>query len=299
MRYNLAQLYMAEGNFKGSISTMNQWFENLGKDEKPTPHAYITLANAHVQLKQYREAIPAVDNAIKLSAGKAPESWYLLKMAAHYELKQYKPATEVLTALVDRYPEKKKYWTQLSAMHMQAGNDAKALAALEGAYNLGMLTEANELQRLANYLAFAGIPHRAARVMEKGHEGGADREHRGQLQDAGQLLASGQGAGPGHRHPGQVLQAGPNAELQLKMARMMIQSKRYQDLVAFAAKPAANASGEQRADLKFLTGVAYFEQQSPRRRSPPSLRPPRMATSVVALPLDQLLERAAGRRRHQ
>ena len=27
---------------------------------------------------------------------------------------------------------------------------------------------------------------------------------------------------------------------------MMIQSKRYQDLVAFAAKPAANASGEQR-----------------------------------------------------
>ena len=79
-----------------------------------------------MQLKQYREAIPAVDNAIKLSAGKAPESWYLLKMAAHYELKQYKPATEVLTALVDRYPEKKKYWTQLSAMHMQAGNDAKA-----------------------------------------------------------------------------------------------------------------------------------------------------------------------------
>jgi predicted Zn-dependent protease len=118
-----------------------------------------------------------VDNAIKLSAGKAPESWYLLKMAAHYELKQYKPATEVLTALVDRYPEKKKYWTQLSAMHMQAGNDAKATAALKG-YNLGMLTEANELQRLANYLAFAGIPHRAARVMEKAMKEGRSRAPR-------------------------------------------------------------------------------------------------------------------------
>ena len=34
--------------------------------------------------------------------------------------------------------------------------------------------------------------------------------------------------------------------------------------MAFAAKPAANASGEQRADLKFLTGVAYFEQQKPK-----------------------------------
>ena len=50
---------------------------------------------------------------------------------------------------------------------MQAGNDAKALGGTGRAYNLGMLTEANELQRLANYLAFAGIPHRAARVMEK------------------------------------------------------------------------------------------------------------------------------------
>ncbi|MNW20255.1 hypothetical protein D3C71_2205730 [compost metagenome] len=34
--------------------------------------------------------------------------------------------------------------------------------------------------------------------------------------------------------------------------------------MALAAKPAANANGEQRADLKFLTGVAYFEQQKPK-----------------------------------
>ena len=154
VRYNLAQLYMAEGNYQGSIKTMKEWFANQGKDDKPNSHAYITLANAHVQLKQYRDAIPAVDQAIKLSAGKAPESWYLLKMGAHYELKQYKPATEVLTSLVNMFPEKKKYWTQLSAMHMQAGNDAKALAALESAYNLGMLTEAAELQRLANFRLF-------------------------------------------------------------------------------------------------------------------------------------------------
>ena len=42
-------------NFEGSINTMKEWFANLGKDEKPTPHAYITLANAHVQLKRYRK----------------------------------------------------------------------------------------------------------------------------------------------------------------------------------------------------------------------------------------------------
>ncbi|HHQ4475602.1 TPA: tetratricopeptide repeat protein [Aeromonas veronii] len=264
VRYNLAQLYMAEGNYQGSIKTMKEWFANQGKDDKPNSHAYITLANAHVQLKQYRDAIPAVDQAIKLSAGKAPESWYLLKMGAHYELKQYKQATEVLTSLVNMFPEKKKYWTQLSAMHMQAGNDAKALAALESAYNLGMLTEAAELQRLANYLAFTGIPHRAARVMEKGMKDGVIEPSANNYKTLANYWHQAKELDPAIDTLAKSYQLAPSAELQLKMARMMIQSKRYQDLVALAAKPAANANGEQRADLKFLTGVAYFEQQKPK-----------------------------------
>ena len=81
------------------------------------------------------------------------------------------------------------------------------------------------------------------------------------------------------------------------MARMMIQSKRYQDLVAFAAKPAANASGEQRADLKFLTGVAYFEQQKPKEALSAFTQAAQNGNVSGAPPLDQLLERAAGRRR--
>ncbi|MGL5091306.1 MAG: tetratricopeptide repeat protein [Aeromonas sobria] len=264
VRYNLAQLYMAEGNYQGSIKTMKEWFANQGKDDKPNSHAYITLANAQVQLKQYRDAIPAVDQAIKLSAGKAPESWYLLKMGAHYELKQYKPATEVLTSLVNMFPEKKKYWTQLSAMHMQAGNDGKALAALESAYNLGMLTEAAELQRLANYLAFSGIPHRAARVMEKGMKEGVIEQSASNYKTLANYWHQAKELDPAIDTLAKSYLLAPNADLQLKMARMMIQSKRYQDLVALATKPAANANGEQRADLKFLTGVAYFEQQKPK-----------------------------------
>ena len=232
-----------------------------------------------------------MDNAIKLSAGKAPESWYLLKMAAHYELKQYKPATEVLTALVDRYPEKKKYWTQLSAMHMQAGNDAKALAALEGAYNLGMLTEANELQRLANYLAFAGIPHRAARVMEKAMKEGTIESTAANYKTLANYWHQAKELDPAIDTLAKSYKLAPNAELQLKMARMMIQSKRYRDLVAFAAKPAANASGEQRADLKTaLTGVAYFRAAKPARRSTLHSGRPERQRQWVAPPLDQLPE---------
>jgi tetratricopeptide (TPR) repeat protein len=162
------------------------------------------------------------------------------------------------------FPEKKKYWTQLSAMHMQAGNDGKALAALESAYNLGMLTEAAELQRLANYLAFTGIPHRAARVMVKGMMEGVIEQSASNYKTLANYWHQAKELDPAIDTLAKSYLLAPNADLQLKMARMMIQSKRYQDLVALATKPAANANGEQRADLKFLTGVAYFEQQKPK-----------------------------------
>lgn len=264
VRYNLAQLYMAQGNFGASVKTMQAWFANLGKDEKPTPHAYITLANAYVQLKQYKEAIPAADQAIRLSGAKAPESWYLLKMGAHYELKQYKGATEVLTTLVGMFPEKKKYWTQLSAMHQQAGNDLKALAALENAYKLGLLSEPAELMRLCNYLAFNGIPHRAARVMERAMKEGKLAQSAANLKTLANYWHQAKELDPAIDTMQASLRQSGDPELQLKMARMMVQAKRYGDLVALAGKPAPGASGEQRAELKFLAGVALFEQDKPK-----------------------------------
>ncbi|ENY73665.1 TPR-repeat-containing protein [Aeromonas diversa CDC 2478-85] len=264
VRYNLAQLYMAEGNYQASVKTMKEWFANLGKDEKPTPHAYITLANALVQLKQYKEAIPAAEQAIRLSGAKAPESWYLLKMGAHYELKQYKQATDVLTALVGMFPEKKKYWMQLSAMNQQAGNDGKALAALESAYRLGMLTESAELLRLCNYLAFNGIPHRAARVMEKAIKAGQVEETPANLKTLANFWHQAKEINPAIDTLLASYRKAPSGDLQLKMARMMVQAKRYGDLVALAGKPAAGANGEQRAELRFLSGVALFEQDKPK-----------------------------------
>ncbi len=127
-----------------------------------------------------------------------------------------------------------------------------------------MLTEAAELQRLANYLAFAGIPHRAARVMEKAMKEGTIESNAANYKTLANYWHQAKELDPAIDTLAKSYKLAPSADLQLKMARMMIQSKRYQDLVAFAAKPAANASGEQRADLKFLTGVAYFEQQKPK-----------------------------------
>ncbi len=58
VRYSLAQLYLAEEQFKKSVKTMEKWFAVAETTkEKPQAHAYITLASAYVQMEDYRKAI--------------------------------------------------------------------------------------------------------------------------------------------------------------------------------------------------------------------------------------------------
>ncbi|TOM44846.1 hypothetical protein CGH79_18785, partial [Vibrio parahaemolyticus] len=127
VRYSLAQLYLAEGQFKKSVATMNEWFKIAETtEEKPQAHAYITLASAYVQLEDYKNAIPPAKQAIAMS--KEPsESWYQLLMSAHYELKQFKSVAGVLKILTTKYPKNKRYWTQLSGIYMELNQERNAL----------------------------------------------------------------------------------------------------------------------------------------------------------------------------
>jgi tetratricopeptide (TPR) repeat protein len=106
VRYSLAQLYLAEGKFKQSVSTMKEWFKIAETtEEKPQAHAYITLASAYVQLEDYKNAIPPTKKAIAMTKNPS-ESWYQLLMSSHYELKQFKSVAGVLKILTTKYPKK-------------------------------------------------------------------------------------------------------------------------------------------------------------------------------------------------
>ncbi|GAL07600.1 TPR domain protein [Photobacterium aphoticum] len=154
VRYSLAQLLLAEGKFRQSVNTMKTWFEVAKTtNEKPQAHAYITLASAYVQLEDYRNAIAPTKKAIAMT--KSPsESWYVLLMAAHYELKQYKSVAGVLKTLTTKYPKKKQYWMQLSGIYMELNQEKNALATLELAHKFGLLDDEKELLRLSNFQAY-------------------------------------------------------------------------------------------------------------------------------------------------
>jgi len=163
MRYNLAQLYLAEEEFRKAISHLEQWINEVSK---PGANGYYLLGAAHAQLGEAKQALPYVAKAVATSQ-KFNETWHQLLLALHFELKEYKKAAAVLGVLIDHNP-KKTYLQQLQGVYSELGEEKKALAVMELSYRQGYLDSNNELRNLSHLYLYHEVPNLAAQVMIKG-----------------------------------------------------------------------------------------------------------------------------------
>ncbi len=166
VRYNVGQLYIVTERYRKGIEILEEW---LALTEVPTADAYILLANAWVQLEDYRTALPLAKKAIEMSVNNPREGWIRLLLALHFQLEQYPDAAGVLEQLLTHWP-KKTYWMQLSSVYATIGEDHQSLTALEVAYGEGYLTKSREVVRLAQLYLFHEIPYTAGKVLTKGFE---------------------------------------------------------------------------------------------------------------------------------
>ncbi|MBR9788089.1 MAG: hypothetical protein GYB40_09150 [Vibrionaceae bacterium] len=263
VRYSLAQLYLAEEKYKQSVNTMNEWFKVAETtQEKPQAHAYITLASAYVQLEDYRNAIPPTKKAIEMSK-KPSESWYLILIASHYELGQLKSVASVLKTLTSKYPEKKRYWMQLSGIYMELGQERNSLAALEMVYKMGKLEGEKEYLRFVNFLAYQGIPYKAAKTLEKEMTAGNIEKSKENLDRLASFWQQAKELDDSIVAYKKSYEMNPTAKTQIQIARLMIQDKQYSQATQFTRNAASNATKDQKAELDYIRGMAYFELQQP------------------------------------
>lgn len=263
VRYSVAQLYLAEGQFKKSVSTMNEWFKIAETtEEKPQAHAYITLASAYIQLEDYKNAIPPTKQAIAMSKDPS-ESWYQLLMSAHYELKQFKSVAGVLKTLTTKYPKNKRYWTQLSGIYMELNQERNALSTLEMAYKLGLLEDEKEYLRLVNFQAYQGVPFRAAKTLQSAFENGHVERNAENLQKLGSFWQQAQELGRAIDVYQQAYNLAPAADTQIKIARLMILDKQYTAATKFTQNAAPDAKRDEKGELAYIRGMAYFELNQP------------------------------------
>ncbi|ENG5982912.1 tetratricopeptide repeat protein [Vibrio sp. 1641] len=265
VRYSLAQLYLAEEKYTLSVKTMKEWFKVAETTkEKPQAHAYITLASAYVQLEDYRNAIPPTQKAISMS--KSPsESWYLILVASHYELGQLKSVASVLKTLTSKYPQKKRYWMQLSGVYMELGQERNSLATLEMVYKMGKLEGEKEYLRFVNFLAYQGIPYKAAKTLEKEMAAGNIEKTKENYDRLASFWQQAKELDKSILAYKKSYNLAPSAKTQIQIARLMIQDKQYSEATLFVESAASSASKEQKAELEYIRGMAYFELKQPQK----------------------------------
>jgi tetratricopeptide (TPR) repeat protein len=163
LQFNLGQLLIADGQFAAGAKVLETY---IAESCSPvSAEAHIFLAQAYLEQKRFREALPQVDLAIS-KAKTVKETWLQLKLAINYELKNYRGCADALVQLISMVPAKPDYWRQLSGMFMELKEDADAVAVLALADRQGFLKNPNEIKNLYNIYMMVDLPFKAAVMMQ-------------------------------------------------------------------------------------------------------------------------------------
>lgn len=167
--YNTGQLYIAAEQYDKAIALLERYIAEACTP--PSPEAHVQLAAAYLEKKRFRDALKQVDIAIKKSP-KPKEQWYQLKLALHYELKQYSQCADTLIQLVGMAPDNQQYWRQLSSVLYEVEKDQESVAVLALAERQGFLSREAEYRNLLGLYTQTGIPLKAAKLWQAGIDKG-------------------------------------------------------------------------------------------------------------------------------
>ncbi|WP_324171085.1 tetratricopeptide repeat protein [Sulfurimonas sp.] len=144
--YNIAQLHLSLKEYKQAIKYLNIWIK---KTTEKKPKAHILLAQSYIAIKQNKKAIKSIKQAIKLQSilkRKIPINWYELLFSNYYQLKDYKNSIKTLYSIIYIEPKNKNYWLYLSQIYTIENQVQKGLSIFEQTYNLKILEEKDILQ---------------------------------------------------------------------------------------------------------------------------------------------------------
>ena len=258
-RYQAAQLFMTEEKWKEGAAALEEWFKTA---QNPNSAAYYLLAVAYYQQENYTKALPNAQKAVDLMDKEKPqEGWIGMLLALYLQKDQYKDAIPLLQRLIAIVPEKKTYWMQLSAVYGQLEDYPNALGIMQLAYGAGLVTEDQEVRRLADLLLFNEVPYRGAQVLEAGIEKKIvkvdDKLYEklancwiaaGELDKAIQPLARG-------------AELAPTGEMFVRLGEVDIQREDWAGAQAALDKGLNKGQLKDAANAQMLLGIALFSQK--------------------------------------
>lgn len=258
LMYQIAQLYYMKDRYDEALDKLALWMCKVSK-EKITDVAYVLQASLYAQKKDWKNVIIAIETAISMSED-PKESWYQMKLAAHFELEQFPKAAQTLEILIQKWPDKKTYWVQLSQIYYKLKMSDEALSVMALAYRRNMLDKETDLMYLSNLYSNGEVPFKAAQVLQKGIEAGTVKSSKKNwtivadswysAQEMENALAAYEKAG----------QASEDGEIDLRRAYILVDMERWGDALD-AAKSAIEKGGfndNKTGDAYVILGMSEF-----------------------------------------
>ncbi len=163
-RYQSAQLFIQEEKWREGAAALEEWLKTAAN---PNSAAYYMLTIAYYQLEEFDHALAPAKKTVELmDPAKPNENWLNMLSVLYLQREEYREAIPVLQRLIEAVPDKKIYWIQLSSVYGQMEDYPNALALLQLAQYVGLVTEDADVRRLADLLVYNGIPYRGATVLE-------------------------------------------------------------------------------------------------------------------------------------
>jgi tetratricopeptide (TPR) repeat protein len=149
-------------DYTGGIELLDAFLERTAT---APPEAYYLLGVAHYQLGNYAAARPAAERAATL-AEDPPVTWLELVADLLKRDDAHEAAIPWLQRLVEKAPDNKTYWLELSLAYEKAGDLDRALATMRLAHTVEILNDDADFRRLADLLVNRGLPVQSAQVLE-------------------------------------------------------------------------------------------------------------------------------------
>jgi tetratricopeptide (TPR) repeat protein len=256
VRYQIAQLYLGESKWAEAVENLKQWFAI--SETKPAA-AYYLLALAYYQMEDLDSALEPAQKAVELTD--APqESWLQLLLAIRLTRQEYKEAEPVMLELVKRYP-KKLYWVQMSTLYGAQEDYERALVFLQLANRQGMLTEDEEVRRLAQLMLARDIPYPAAQLLEQAFE---EKRVDGDSNSYELLSTAWIQARDFDRALEPLKHAAESAsdgKLFVRLAQLYLQREEWVDAQSAVQRALEKGGLPSVGDAQILMGIAFFNEE--------------------------------------
>ena len=257
IRYNLAQIYVVNGQYAKSIALLKSWFETA---QNPAPDAYILMGQAYAQQEKYKDAIPWYVKAIDTAKGQnkdVSKDWYQNLGSMYMLTEQYKKAEPIWELLCEKWPTK-NFMVTLANLYGMVKREKDMLAIFDALYRQGRLDTGNEIIQLSQLWQYHDVPYRGAEILKKGMDDGKVEKSAKNLQSLANAYVAADEVDKAIPYMTQAASMSKDGNLYIQLGQAYIQDEKWKEAAQAIQKGFDKGGVDNKNQAVYLLGITQY-----------------------------------------